>query len=68
MCRYCEVIPSKYDWDKTKYGEELCGTKYECANIVQNKERNYYIRICGNYEDFSESISFCPFCGRKLKE
>jgi hypothetical protein len=67
MCKYCEVKPSCYDWDKNEYGDIICDTKYEGCKISKSDDGNFYIYLSGSYEDFSEPISFCPFCGRKLK-
>lgn len=68
MCKYCDVKPSSNVWDKDEYGDMICNTKYEGCNIVKSDDGNFYIYLCGSYEDFSEPISFCPFCGRKLNE
>ena len=69
MCKYCEVKPSVYSWDTDKHGDIICSTNYENCNIIQCSDNgNFHIRISGSYEDFSEEIFFCPFCGRKLKD
>lgn len=67
MCKYCEVKPSCHDWDKNEYGDIICETNYEGCKISKSDDGNFCIYLSGSYEDFSEPISFCPFCGRKLK-
>ena len=67
MCKYCEVKSSCYDWDTNEYGDIICKTNYESCKISKSDDGNFYIYLSGSYEDFSEPISFCPFCGRKLK-
>lgn len=67
MCKYCETNT----WDncmKLWMGELICDTKYECCKIIQKDDDDYHIYLSGNYEDYSEPISYCPFCGRKLKK
>lgn len=67
MCRYCEVKKSKYDWDNCDlHGELICFSMYEDCKIVY-KNDNYYINVIGRENHRSKPISFCPFCGRKLK-
>ena len=66
MCKYCETDT----WDNLLQfwmGEVICDTIYEECKIVR-KDDDYHIRLTGSYEDYSDPISFCPFCGRKLKE
>lgn len=65
MCKYCETV-IYVDYMEFHKGELVCETKYESCEIVR-KDDKYYIYLDGSYEDYSESISFCPFCGRKLK-
>ena len=48
-------------------GELICNTDYESCKIV-NENDDYCFYLSGTYEDWSEPISYCPFCGRKLKE
>ena len=71
MCKYCNMIPDIHDWSETKItysGEsEICDSKYENSKIVYNNGY-YYIVLRGSYETYSEPISWCPFCGRKLKD
>lgn len=66
MCKYCETDT----WDnisKFWMGEVICDNTYEDCKIVHTDD-DYYIYLIGSYEDYSEPISYCPFCGRKLKE
>jgi hypothetical protein len=66
MCKYCETDT----WDNISQfwmGELICDTQYECCKII-HKNDDYHIRLSGSYEDYSDPISYCPFCGRKLKE
>ena len=71
MCKYCNMIPEIYNYGDTNItyvGEEdICDSKYEYCKIVYNNDK-YYIVLRGSYEDYSEPISCCPFCGRKLKD
>ena len=66
MCKYCDVKPSGYEWDTNEYGEKICETNYESCKIAKSDDGNFYIYLSGSYEDFSEPISFCPFCGCDL--
>ena len=65
------MIPDIHDWNETELTysaeEDICDGKYEYCKIVYNNDK-YYIVLRGSYEDYSEPISWCPFCGRKLKE
>ena len=69
MCKYCNMIPEIYNYGETNItyvGEEdICDSKYEYCKIVYNNDK-YYIVLRGSYEDYSEPISWCPFCGRRL--
>ena len=66
MCKYCETS-RKIDEFYTE-GENIASTRYEGCNIAQDiRDKKYYIKVSGSYEDFSEQISCCPFCGKKLK-
>lgn len=69
MCRYCNMIPDIHDWNETNitYSAEgdICDGKYEYCKIVYYNG-NYYIVLRGSYETYSEPISWCPFCGRRL--
>ena len=65
MCKYCETDI----WNNCSQfyrGELICDTKYESCEIVYEDD-DYHIHLSGSYEDYSEPISYCPFCGRKLK-
>ena len=68
MCKYCDVKPSSNVWDTDECGDMICNTKYEGCKIVKSDDDNFYIYLSGSYEDFSEPIKYCPFCGRKLNE
>lgn len=66
MCKYCETNI----WDnclKLWTGDLICDTKHESCKIVFEVD-DYYIHLSGSHEDYSEPISYCPFCGRKLNE
>lgn len=68
MCKYCEDFKKVFDFDKRlSASENICGSKYEYCTIVKDEER-HYIELGGSSETLSEEISFCPFCGRKLKQ
>lgn len=71
MCRYCSMIPDIHDWGETNitYSAEadICDGKYEYCKIVYNNG-HYYIVLRSSYETYSEPISYCPFCGKKLNE
>lgn len=58
-----------YDRDETNIvysaEEDICDGKYQYCKIVYCND-NYYIALRGSYETYSEPISWCPFCGRKL--
>ena len=66
MCKYCET-DTWNNFSQFWMGEVICDTKYEECKIVHEND-DYYIYLVGSYEDYSEPISYCPFCGRKLKE
>jgi len=68
MCKYCEVKPSCHEWDTNEYGDKICETNYEGCKIAKSDDGNFYIYLVGSYDDFSEPIKYCPFCGRKLNE
>ena len=66
MCKYCETNV----WNNCMQlwmGELICNTDYESCKIVNDND-DYCFYLSGTYEDWSEPISYCPFCGRKLKE
>ena len=68
MCKYCDTKPSSNVWDTDECGEMICNTKYECCSIAKSDDGHFYIYLSGSYEDFSEPINYCPFCGRKLNK
>ena len=63
------MIPDIHDWSETNITysaeEDICDGKYEYCKIVYNNGK-YYIRLNSSYETYSEPISWCPFCGRRL--
>lgn len=68
MCKYCEKLKKQFDFDKNKRGKAICDGEYEyCCIIKDIDDDSYYIGLYGSFETFSDEISFCPFCGRKLK-
>lgn len=68
MCKYCEELKKRFDFDKDERGYPICDGEYEyCCIIKDTDDGSYYIGVYGSYESFSDEISFCPFCGRKLK-
>ena len=64
------MIPDIHDWGETNITysaeEDICDGKYETCRIIVRNER-HYIQLTGSYETLSDPISWCPFCGRKLK-
>jgi hypothetical protein len=69
MCKYCEVKKRiKWKFENDLVGVNICATGDEHATIVQRDDKQFYIYVCGRFDDYSEPISYCPFCGRKLKE
>lgn len=68
MCNYCENLKREFDFDKYEMGEAICDGEYEYCCIIKNDADNSYrIGLYGSFETISDEISFCPFCGRKLK-
>lgn len=61
MCKYCDVKENLMG----AMGTEIADTKYE-ACYISKYNGVYRIRVAGGYEDYSEPISYCPFCGRNL--
>ena len=69
MCKYCECkeIPH-FPSMGCKGAEIVPGTKYVGCQIDYCKDtKEYTLYVAGVYEGWSEPISCCPFCGRKLK-
>ena len=73
MCKYCDISSKeflgKYYNDKN-YGEsetEIADTRHEGCKIVLY-HGNHVIVVRGNYEDFSEPINYCPFCGKEFNK
>ena len=67
MCKYCDVKPDKYGSSSYLGEEMLPGTKVGCK-IEYSEGYGYSLYVVGETEEWSELISFCPFCGRKLNE
>lgn len=71
MCKYCEGFKKVFDFDKRlTASENICDSEYEYCAIVKSEDEEgerYYIELVARYETLSDEISFCPFCGRKLK-
>lgn len=65
MCKYCDIKKTKENYGRAE--TYICDSRYECCHIVY-EDGIYYIRIVGSDESFSDRISFCPFCGRKLND
>ena len=70
MCKYCEGFKKVFDFDKRlTASESICDGQYEYCTIVKYEdEERYCIELGGTHETLSDEISFCPFCGRKLKQ
>ena len=70
MCKYCECKEIVEGYEKE--GQSIAeGRRSACCIIQGVKSLDYYIAIVGDGDDFwhyDEPISFCPFCGRKLKD
>ena len=71
MCKYCEVSNSHIingSFGSAVYSEsenDIVSTKFEACKIVKVNGK-YAIKVSGNYEQLSEHINYCPFCGREL--
>lgn len=70
MCKYCELKPDNshpdYIFTQSSIVSEFCGNW--CRIAYHKPSQKYVIKLKSlNYND-SEPISFCPFCGRKLKD
>ena len=70
MCKYCECkIDEAKPWRGCKGAEIVPEGKYiGCQIEYSESSGEYSIYVAGDVEDWSEPISFCPFCGRKLKD
>ena len=69
MCKYCECKESKMYPSLGCRGEEIVDARYTSCLIEYDKDLGTYtIYAAGDDEGWSDPISFCPFCGRKLKE
>ena len=73
MCKYCDIKNIQkcaVYYGNSTFGQadnSIAETKYEDCRIAIYNDR-YVIYLSGSYEDFSEPIKYCPFCGRKLNE
>ena len=65
MCKYCEC---KVDPFMGCRGAIIVDTQYVDCRITKSDNNEYSIYACGDYDGWSEPISYCPFCGRNLKE
>lgn len=71
MCIYCQ-INNKLDvcgyYETYKEGSSdalIIKGKYEEVRIVYY-DGAYRLRMVGDYENYSDPIKYCPFCGKKL--
>ena len=72
MCKYCDVKPEEYGTvrygSSSSFGEEMLpGTKVGCK-IEYSKGYGYSLYVVGETEEWTDKISYCPFCGKKLKD
>lgn len=69
MCKYCECkIKPEFPSIGCKGAQIVPCAKYiDCRIEYFKSSGEYAIYVAGDYENWSEPISFCPFCGRKLK-
>ena len=72
MCKYCDVKPEKYG--TIRYGsplsfgaEMLPDTKVGCK-IYHSERGGYSLYVVGETEEWTDNISYCPFCCRKLED
>lgn len=72
MCRLCESEASKnalgYEMDSQQWGADRAYIKIEGRFLVVNYERESEERGEYAYDQYTESIDFCPYCGRKLSD
>lgn len=74
MCKYCDIDKKRiqklsdgyYSCTFAEADNYLVDGKYEACGVAIYGNR-YVLRLVGNDETFSEPISYCPFCGKKLK-
>ena len=67
MCKYCDVKPDKYG-SSSFFGEEMLVSSKVGRKLQYSKGYGYSLYVVGEIEDWSDKISFCPFCGRKLED
>ena len=69
MCKYCDCKEKIKGYEKE--GQYIAEGQYSACCIIQPAHsKEYFIAVAGDGDEFwqyDESISFCPFCGRKLK-
>lgn len=69
MCKYCDIDNIIYDdYYSSEFGEAstcLVTGDTEEVSIVFYHGR-YCLRLSGSSEEFSDSISYCPFCGKEF--
>ena len=68
MCKYCECKVDETSIDKDCRGADIVEIEYLECYIKKMDNGEYTIYAAGDFDGWSEAISFCPFCGRKLKE
>lgn len=70
MCKYCDCkIDQRAELLGCRgMGEQMVDTHYTACNIQRMSDGSYCIYAAGDDEGWTEPISYCPFCGRKLKE
>lgn len=67
MCKYCDVKPDKYG-SSSYFGEQMLpGARVGCQ-IDYSKGYGYSLYVVGETEEWTDRISYCPFCGRKLED
>ena len=67
MCKYCECKTNPHFPSLGCNGAEIVDSKYiGCEIQFDSGFCGYRIHVTGEDEGYSEVISFCPFCGRKL--
>ena len=69
MCKYCDCKEKIKGYEKE--GHRIAEGQYSACCIIQEVgSPDYYIAVAGDGDEFwqyDEPISFCPYCGRKLK-
>ena len=71
MCIYCQInnkqnISGYYKtYQDGSSDVPIINSKYEEVRIVYH-DGAYRLRMVGDYENYSDTIKYCPFCGKKL--